>query len=126
MEDCGVALAQRISEPTMIALIGGMGAGKTHFTKGFARGLGYTGEVTSPTFSIVQEYPGGRMPMFHFDWYRMKSADELWALGWDDYLDQSGVILVEWADLFAQLWPEKHTTIRIEATDHGRIISYIP
>jgi tRNA threonylcarbamoyladenosine biosynthesis protein TsaE len=74
LEACAFALAQRMSEPTMIALIGNMGAGKTHFSKGFARGLGFQGEVTSPTFSIVQEYHGGRMPIFHFDWYRINQS----------------------------------------------------
>jgi tRNA threonylcarbamoyladenosine biosynthesis protein TsaE len=124
LEACAFALAQRMSEPTMIALIGNMGAGKTHFSKGFARGLGFQGEVTSPTFSIVQEYHGGRMPIFHFDWYRIKEAEELAALGWDEYLDQSGIVLVEWADLFPQLWPETIQVVQIELSGEGRTITY--
>lgn len=108
----------------MIALLGPMGAGKTHFAKGFARGIGFAGEVTSPTFSIVQEYHGGRWPIFHFDLYRIKDAEELWALGWDDYGDQSGILLVEWADRFPELWLENTDVISIEITDGGRKIRH--
>jgi tRNA threonylcarbamoyladenosine biosynthesis protein TsaE len=124
LEACGFALAQRMTEPVMIALIGNMGAGKTHFSKGFARGLGFQGEVTSPTFSLVQEYYGGRLPLFHFDWYRMNHVDELTALGWDEYLDQSAIVLVEWADRFPQLWPEIVQVVQIEPAGEGRTISY--
>lgn len=123
-EDCAAEIAQSIVKPTMIALIGPMGAGKTHFAKGFARGLGYTGEVTSPTFSIVQEYWGGRLPLFHFDLYRMKSAAEVLALGWDDYFDQGAVLLVEWADLFPELWPVPMQQVIIEIHSEGRKILY--
>jgi tRNA threonylcarbamoyladenosine biosynthesis protein TsaE len=123
-EACAFRIAQEIVKPVMIALIGPMGAGKTHFAKGFARGLGYQGEVTSPTFSIVQEYRGGRLPLFHFDLYRMKSAEEVLALGWDDYLDQSAVVLVEWADLFPEIWPENAQKITIDRLPQGRKILY--
>lgn len=123
-EACAFRIAQEIVKPVMIALIGPMGAGKTHFAKGFARGLGYQGEVTSPTFSIVQEYRGGRLPLFHFDLYRMKNAEEVLALGWDDYLDQSAVVLVEWADLFPEIWPEDTQKITIDRMSQGRKILY--
>jgi tRNA threonylcarbamoyladenosine biosynthesis protein TsaE len=123
-EDCAAGIAQKIVNPTMIALIGPMGAGKTHFAKGFARGLGYAGEVTSPTFSIVQEYRGGRLPLFHFDLYRMKNAAEVLALGWDDYFDQGAVLLVEWADLFPELWPINVQRVQIELLPEGRKILY--
>lgn len=123
-EDCACAIGEQLTEPTMIALIGPMGAGKTHFAKGLARGLGYTGEVTSPTFSIVQEYHGGRMPLFHFDLYRMKDAEEVIALGWDDYLDQAAVLLVEWADMFPEIWPRFVQIVRIEILPEGRKILY--
>ena len=123
-EDCACAIGEQLTEPTMIALIGPMGAGKTHFAKGLARGLGYTGEVTSPTFSIVQEYHGGRMPLFHFDLYRMKSADEVLALGWNEYFDQGGIVLVEWADLFPEIWPRFVQIVRIEILPEGRKILY--
>ncbi len=123
-EDCAESLGQGITLPTMIALTGPMGAGKTHFAKGLARGLGYAGDVTSPTFSIVQEYHGGRFPLFHFDLYRMKSADEIIALGWDDYLDQNGVLIVEWADLFPRLWPSSVQLVEIKIWENGRKILY--
>lgn len=123
-EELAFAIAQKMEAPVMLALIGPMGAGKTHFAKGFARGLGYAGDVTSPTFSIVQEYHGGRMPLFHFDLYRMKSAAEVLALGWDDYFDQGAIVLVEWADLFPELWPKVVQQVRIEITPEGRRILY--
>jgi tRNA threonylcarbamoyladenosine biosynthesis protein TsaE len=123
-EDCAFALAQQLTQPVMIALIGPMGAGKTHFAKGFARGLGHAGDVTSPTFSIVQEYHGGRFPLFHFDLYRIKSAEEVIALGWDDYLDQDAVLLVEWADLFPEIWPRPVEIVSIEILANGRKILY--
>lgn len=123
-EQCAYEIAQQITEPVMIALVGPMGAGKTHFAKGFARGLGYKGEVTSPTFSIVQEYHGGRLPLFHFDLYRMKNLAEVLALGWDDYLDQPAILLVEWADLFPEIWPTQMQKITIEIMSSGRKILY--
>jgi tRNA threonylcarbamoyladenosine biosynthesis protein TsaE len=123
-EQCAYEIAQQITEPVMIALVGPMGAGKTHFAKGFARGLGYQGEVTSPTFSLVQEYIGGRLPLFHFDLYRIKSAEEVLSIGWDDYLDQAAVLLVEWADLFPEIWPTRAQKITIELILSGRKILY--
>ena len=81
-----------------LALVGDLGAGKTHFTKGIVAGLGCDAAVTSPTFTLVHEYRGGRLPVFHFDFYRLESAAELLAIGWDDYLDEGGVAIVEWAD----------------------------
>jgi tRNA threonylcarbamoyladenosine biosynthesis protein TsaE len=123
-EHCGFVWGSTWSKPGMIALLGSMGTGKTHFAKGFARGVGFAGEVTSPTFSIVQEYHGGRWPIFHFDLYRIKDAEELWALGWDDYGDQNGILLVEWADRFPELWLENTDVISIEITDGGRKIMH--
>ena len=89
----------------MIALIGGLGAGKTHWTKGLVAGLGSAAEVTSPTFGLVHEYPGGRLPVFHLDFYRLENAGELIALGWDEYLEADGVIIAEWGDKFPDLLP---------------------
>ncbi len=89
----------------VVALTGGLGAGKTHFSKGIVAGLGGVDEVTSPTFSLVQEYVSGRLPVYHFDFYRLESEAELIALGWDDYLDEEAVIIAEWADKFPQLLP---------------------
>ena len=82
----------------MLAYRGDLGAGKTAFTRGLARGLGYTEPVTSPTYTIVNEYLGGRLPLFHFDMYRLSSDDDLWDIGWEDYLERGGVCAVEWSE----------------------------
>lgn len=124
MEKLGEQLGQEMTEPMVIALVGPLGAGKTHLTKGVARGLGFRGEVTSPTFSLVQEYHGGRLPLFHFDLYRLKSSAEVLAMGWDDFLDQRGVMLVEWGDLFPELFDENDRMIRIEVCENGREVLY--
>ena len=112
MIEAGRQLASCLQAGDVVALTGGLGAGKTHFSKGVVAGLGADDEVTSPTFSLVQEYHSGRLPVFHFDFYRLESAKELLALGWDDYLDEEGVIIAEWADKFPELLP--HSVIRIE------------
>jgi tRNA threonylcarbamoyladenosine biosynthesis protein TsaE len=124
MEKLGEQLGQEMTEPMVIALVGPLGAGKTHLTKGVARGLGFRGEVTSPTFSLVQEYHGGRLPLFHFDLYRLKSSAEVLAMGWDDLLDQRGVMLAEWGDLFPELFDENDRMIRIEVCENGREVLY--
>ncbi len=97
-EAVGQKLAQVLSPGTVIAYRGDLGAGKTAFTRGLARGLGVTEIVTSPTYTIVNEYLGGRMPLFHFDMYRLGSSEELFDIGWEDYLDRNGVCAVEWSE----------------------------
>ena len=97
-EAVGAALGRVIPAGTVIAYRGDLGAGKTAFTRGLARGLGYAEPVTSPTYTIVNEYLGGRLPLFHFDMYRLASSDDLWDIGWEDYLDRSGVCAVEWSE----------------------------
>ena len=97
-EKIGAALAQKLNAGTVIAYRGDLGAGKTAFTRGLARGLGYRETVTSPTYTIVNEYLGGRLPLFHFDMYRLGSADDLFDIGWEDYLDRGGVCAVEWSE----------------------------
>ena len=97
-EAVGAALGAVIPAGTVLAYRGDLGAGKTAFTRGLARGLGYGEPVTSPTYTIVNEYLGGRLPLFHFDMYRLASADDLWDIGWDDYLDRNGVCAVEWSE----------------------------
>ena len=97
-EALGAALARRLEAGTVIAYRGDLGAGKTAFTRGLARGLGVTEMVTSPTYTIVNEYLGGRLPLFHFDMYRLGSEDELFDIGWEDYLDREGVCAVEWSE----------------------------
>jgi len=97
-EAIGTALGKIIPPGTVIAYRGDLGAGKTAFTRGLALGLGSTELVTSPTYTIVNEYLGGRMPLFHFDMYRLHSSDDLWDIGWEDYLDRNGVCAVEWSE----------------------------
>ena len=97
-ETLGAALAGELSPGTVLAFTGDLGAGKTAFVRGLARGLGFSGRVTSPTFTIVNEYEGGRLPLFHFDLYRLSSGDELFDIGWEDYLARGGVCAVEWSE----------------------------
>ena len=97
-EKVGAALGKILTPGAVIAYRGDLGAGKTAFTRGLARGLGYAEPVTSPTYTIVNEYLGGRLPLFHFDMYRLASSDDLWDIGWDDYLDRGGVCAVEWSE----------------------------
>ena len=97
-EAIGAALGKIIPAGTVIAYRGDLGAGKTAFTRGLARGLGFTDMVTSPTYTIVNEYLGGRLPLFHFDMYRLHSSDDLWDIGWEDYLDRNGICAVEWSE----------------------------
>ena len=97
-EAIGAALGKIINPGTVIAYRGDLGAGKTAFTRGLARGLGCTEIVTSPTYTIVNEYLGGRIPLFHFDMYRLRSSDDLFDIGWEDYLDRGGVCAVEWSE----------------------------
>ena len=109
MEALGRDAAVAARPGMVIALVGGLGAGKTHWTKGFVAGLGSPAEVTSPTFGLVHEYPGGRFPVVHMDFYRMQSGHELLALGWDEYLDSGAVVVAEWADRFPALLPADAT-----------------
>lgn len=105
-----VALGRRLAADArpgdVWALVGDLGAGKTHFVQGVVAGLGANVAATSPTFTLVHEYPGGRLPVFHFDFYRLEDASEALALGWEEYLDEGGgLTLVEWADKFPALLP---------------------
>ncbi len=108
MVGLGRAAAASLEAGSVIALVGGLGAGKTHWTKGLVAGIGSADEVTSPTFGLVHEYHGGRLPVAHMDFYRLDSPQELIALGWDEYLENGGVVIAEWADKFPELLPE-HT-----------------
>ena len=98
-EALGAALAKLLWPGAVVAFTGDLGAGKTAFVRGMAQGLGVAGRVTSPTFTIVNEYEGGRLPLFHFDMYRLGSADELYDIGWEDYLARGGVCAVEWSEI---------------------------
>ena len=112
-EEVGAALSKVLSPGTVIAYRGDLGAGKTAFTRGLARGLGVTDPVTSPTYTIVNEYLGGRMPLFHFDMYRLHSSDDLWDIGWEDYLERGGICAVEWSENVAGAM-EDAITVTIE------------
>lgn len=97
-EQLGEQLARTLEPGSVIAFTGDLGAGKTAFTRGLALGLGVEERVTSPTFTIVNEYEGGRLPLFHFDMYRLGSSEELFDIGWEDYLIRGGVCAVEWSE----------------------------
>ncbi len=97
-EKLGQAIGAKLNPGTVLAYRGDLGAGKTAFTRGLAKGLGVRDMVTSPTYTIVNEYVSGRIPLFHFDMYRLKSADDLWEIGWEDYLLRGGVCAVEWSE----------------------------
>ena len=97
----------------MVAYRGDLGLGKTAFTRGLARGLGYQGRVTSPTFTIVNEYEGTGLPLFHFDMYRLEGPEDLFGIGWEDYLDRGGVCAVEWSERVEEALPEDAVTVTI-------------
>lgn len=102
----GADFAAKAVPGDVFALVGNLGAGKTHWTKGFVAAIDPTAAVTSPTFAIVNEHRGGELPVFHFDFHRLKSAGELIAIGWDEYLDENGIVICEWADLFPEIMPD--------------------
>ena len=97
-EQLGEKLGRILAPGTVLAYTGDLGAGKTAFTRGLAKGLEIPERITSPTFTIVNEYEGGRLPLFHFDMYRLGSSDELFDIGWEDYLVRGGVCAVEWSE----------------------------
>ena len=122
-EKVGQALGTVLRPGTILAYEGDLGAGKTAFTRGLARGLGATEQVTSPTYTIVNEYLSGRMPLFHFDMYRLRSSDDLWDIGWDDYLERGGVCAVEWSENVADAMEDAITVcIRKLGEDSRKII----
>ena len=125
-EALGARLAAVLTPGTVVAYRGGLGMGKTAFTRGLARGLGYAGRVTSPTFTIVNEYEGGRLPLFHFDMYRLDDAGALFDIGWEDYLDRGGVCAVEWSEQVAEAMPPETVYVTISRhpeDDRARIIT---
>ena len=124
-EDIGARLAEQLEPGAVVAFTGDLGAGKTAFTRGLARGLGIPDRITSPTFTIVNEYEGGRLPLFHFDMYRLGSADELFDIGWEDYLRRGGVCAVGWSENIADALEEDavRVDIRRGASDQERVIT---
>ncbi len=113
-ERFGEGIGQAAQPGTVIALIGDLGTGKTTLTKSIAKGLGVTETVTSPTFNIIREYRSGRLPLFHFDVYRIGDPDEMFELGYEEYFYGEGICVVEWADIIEELLPEDAVIIFIE------------
>lgn len=113
-ERIGEAIGRAAEPGTVVALIGDLGTGKTTLTKSIARGLGVTETVTSPTFNIIREYKSGRIPLYHFDVYRIGDPDEMFELGYEEYFYGDGICVVEWADIIEELLPEDAVIICIE------------
>ena len=120
----GARLAEKLGPGAVVAVTGDLGAGKTAFVSGMARGLGIPDRVTSPTFTIVNEYEGGRLPLFHFDMYRLGSADELFDIGWEDYLARGGICAVEWSENVSDAMEPGTITVSILRgdDDNSRVI----
>ena len=112
-ESAGRALSKTLFPGSVVAMFGELGAGKTAFVRGLAAGLNFAGRVTSPTFTIVNEY-GADLPVFHFDMYRLSSSDELFDIGWEDYLARNGVCVVEWSENVADAFDGTETIVTIE------------
>lgn len=115
-EKVGARLARFLHAGDVIAMSGDLGAGKTVLIRGLARALGVTARVTSPTYTVVNEYEG-KLPLFHFDMYRLSGADELYDIGWEDYLKRGGVCAVEWSERASGLLPENCIYVDIKAQD---------
>ena len=113
-EEFAAKLAETISSGTVIAMKGDLGAGKTCFTRGFANGMGYVGDVNSPTFAIVNEYLGGRLPVYHFDMYRISGWEDLYTTGYFEYMESGGVLIIEWSENIEQALPSDVVTVTIE------------
>ncbi|MEO7951026.1 MAG: tRNA (adenosine(37)-N6)-threonylcarbamoyltransferase complex ATPase subunit type 1 TsaE [Spartobacteria bacterium] len=105
--------AGALSPNDVVALVGDLGAGKTHFVKGLLAAVGATEEATSPTFTLLHEYRSGRLPIFHFDFYRLEQAAELAEIGFDEYLEAGGITVLEWGDRFPEILPARTRTLRI-------------
>ena len=113
----GAALAKQLQPDDVLLMLGDMGAGKSEFTRGLARGLGVTGYVTSPTFTIMQLHDSGRLPLYHFDWYRLNDVEELYELSMDEYLHAGGVAVIEWPSRAEEAIPETYLEVALEPTD---------
>ena len=123
----GAALAKQLEPNDVLLLLGDMGAGKSVFTRGVARGLGVTGYVTGPTFTILQVHEDGRLPLYHFDWYRLSDVEELYELSMDEYLQNGGVAVVEWPSRAEEAIPDSYLEIALEPLgDDERRITLTP
>lgn len=126
MKDFGKKIGENLKSGDVLALVGDLGAGKTHITQGIAQYFNYREEVTSPTFALVNEYITERdLPdVIHFDLYRLEKAEDLLEIGWEEYLERDAVLVVEWADRFPELMPNGTKCVLIEHLDVGRSLSY--
>lgn len=118
--ELGKRIGEKIVDACVIAFFGDLGAGKTHFVSGIAQGLGYNGETYSPTFALVNEYIGGRLPMYHFDMYRISGWEDLYSTGFFEYADTACVIAVEWSENIAAALPEETKRITITRMDDNK------
>lgn len=109
----GRSLAQKLQPGDVLLLLGNLGAGKSEMTRGIAEGLGVSGPVTSPSFTILNVYDDGRIPLYHFDWYRLESAEELFEMGMDEYLGGDGVAVVEWPSQCPEAIPETYLSVKL-------------
>ena len=112
--------AKTLKEGTVVAYRGDLGMGKTCFTRGLARGLGFEGEVTSPTFALINEYIGGRLPLYHYDMYRISSWEELYSSGFFEYIEEGGIVAAEWSENIENALPENTVYVIIEAIDEDK------
>ncbi len=120
MIELGKIIGSEAKPGDVFGLIGDLGAGKTHFTKGLVLGNDCDKTVTSPTFSLIHEYEGGSSYIYHFDLYRLENTSELLEIGWEDYLEMDGICVVEWADKFPELMPENIRWLEIKLLDHEK------
>lgn len=116
--EIGKRLGMNVTKGTTVCLTGDLGTGKTHFSKGFADGLGIKGTITSPTFTLINEYYDGRLPLYHFDVYRVHDEESVLDLGFEEYIYGNGVCLIEWADLIEGILPEEFIHVNIEKTEN--------
>lgn len=116
-EELGARLAKKLSGGEVVAFKGGLGMGKTCFTRGLAKGLGFEGEVTSPTFALINEYIGGRFPLYHFDMYRISGWEDLYSTGFFEYLEEGGVIAAEWSENIENALPQSTVTVSFVRID---------
>ena len=119
-EELGLKLAKSLKGGEVVAFRGGLGMGKTCFTRGLARGLGFKGDVTSPTFALINEYIGGRLPLYHFDMYRITGWEDLYSTGFFDYIEQGGVIAAEWSENIENALPESTVTVTFVRLDDNK------
>lgn len=119
-EDFACKFADSVDSGIVIAMKGDLGAGKTCFTRGFAKGMGFLGDVNSPTFAIVNEYLGGRLPIYHFDMYRVSGWEDLYSTGYFEYMESGGVLIIEWSENIESALPEDVVIVTIEKIDEQK------